>query len=153
MSRIDHVNIVVADLERSIRFYSELLGLRRGFEVFLEGGWIETVTGLRGARARCVFMEGDDGATRLELLHYESPAGESLPANGAPQTRGLRHMAFLVDDLDALATRLRAAGVPLVSEPVTVPFAVADKGRKRLCYFHDPDGTLLDAAAYEKKSQ
>ena len=153
MARIDHVNIVVADLERAIRFYSDLLGLRRGFEVFLEGEWIETVTGLRGARARCVFMEGDDGATRLELLHYESPASQSLPANSARQTRGLRHIAFMVDDLDALVARLRAAGVPLVSEPVTVPFAVADKGRKRLCYFHDPDGTLLEAAAYERESR
>ena len=153
MASIDHVNIVVADLERAIRFYSDLLGLRRGFEVFLEGEWIETVTGLKGARARCVFMEGDDSSARLELLHYEVPTGQSLPASSAPHTRGLRHVAFMVEDLDALVARLRAAGVRVISEPVTVPFAVADKGRKRLCYFHDPDGTLLEAASYERESR
>jgi hypothetical protein len=40
--------------------------------------------------------------------------------------------------------------VALVSEPVEVPFAVGTLGRKKLCYFHDPDGTLLEVAAYEK---
>ena len=147
MIRLDHVNIVVSDLERSLRFY-ELLGLRRGFEVHLEGDWIDEVTGLKGARARCVFLEGADGSARVELLQYESPKGESLKANSLPQTQGLRHVAFTTDDLDGMVARLREAGVRLVSDPVTVPFAVGSMGRKRLCYFHDPDGTLLEAAAY-----
>ena len=58
-------------------------------------------------------------------------------------------MAFTVDDLDALVARLRAGGVRVVSDPVEVPFAVGSMGRKRLCYFYDPDGTLLEAAAYD----
>jgi hypothetical protein len=45
-------------------------------------------------------------------------------------------------------TRLREGGCEPISDPVTVPFAVGTMGRKRLCYFHDPDGTLLEAAAY-----
>lgn len=148
MVRIDHVNIVVRDLERSVRFYSELLGLRRGFEVTLEGAWIEEVTGLTGARAWCVFMETDDPSTRLELLQYLSPEGAALAENSLPHTPGLRHLAFTVDDLDDLVARLRAAGVALLSDPVTVPFQVGTLGRKRLCYFHDPDGTLVEVAAY-----
>ncbi len=148
MNRIDHVNIVVADVERSVRFYTEILGLQRGFEVMLEGDWIEAVTGLKGARAHCVFMESTDATVRLELLQYLSPSGADFDLNSLPNTQGIRHVAFLVDDLDALVARLRAAGVPLVSEPVEVPFAVGTMGRKRLFYFHDPDGTLLEAAAY-----
>src|SRR3712207_7082957 len=56
-----------------------------------------------------------------------------------PQTPGLRHLAFEVEDLDVLCERLQAAGVSLVSPPVEVPFRVATAGRKRLCYFHDPE--------------
>jgi glyoxylase I family protein len=146
--KLDHVNIVVNDMARAERFYGELLGLRRGFERVLEGEWIERVTGLPGARAHCVFYEPAAGG-RLELLQYLSPHGEPLTPNSFPYTPGIRHLAFEVDDLDALCERLRAAGVALVSAPVTVPFRVADAGRKRLCYFHDPEGVLLEVAEYQ----
>jgi glyoxylase I family protein len=146
--RLDHVNIVVSDMARAERFYGEVLGLRRGFERLLEGEWIERVTGLPGATAHCVFYEPEGGG-RVELLQYFSPTGEPLPPNRLPQTPGLRHIAFEVEDLDALCERLRAAGVEFVSPPVEVPFQVADAGRKRLCYFHDPEGVLLEVAEYD----
>jgi glyoxylase I family protein len=151
MIRFDHVNIVVSDMETSLRFYGEVLGLRRGFETILQGAWIERVTGLAGAHARCVFMETDDGSSgvRLELLQYFSPQGEAIAANALPHTVGLRHVALTVDHLEDLVRRLQEAGVKLISEPVEVPFAVGKLGRKKLCYFHDPDGTLLEVAAYE----
>ncbi len=146
--RLDHVNIVVSDLEVSRRFYGGTLGLTRGFEATLEGDWIEAVTGLHGVHARCVFYEFPSGGPRLELLQYVSPTGEALPANGAPNTLGVRHLAFVVDDMDAFVRRLKAAQVPLLSEPMDVPFAVGSAGRKRIVYFRDPDGVLLEAAAY-----
>jgi glyoxylase I family protein len=152
MIRIDHVNIVVADLERSAHFYMELLGLRRGFEATLEGEWIERVTGLPGARARCVFLETDEPSTRLELLQYLTSRGESITSSRLPNTSGVRHLAFTLSDagaLDSLVTRLRNAGVELLSDPVTVPFVVGSLGRKRLCYFLDPDDTLIEISAYE----
>jgi glyoxylase I family protein len=145
--RLDHVNIVVADLARAEWFYGELLGLRRGFERLLEGEWIERVTGLPGARAHCVFYEPEGGG-RVELLQYLSPRGEPLARGSLPHTPGIRHLAFQVEDLDGLCERLRVAGVTLVSPPVEVPFRVADAGRKRLCYFHDPEGVLLEVAEY-----
>lgn len=148
MRRIDHVNIVVADMDRSVRFYSEMLGLRRGFERILEGEWVERVTGLPGVRAHCVFMVGDDASARLELLQYLTPEGEAVPANSLPNTQGIRHLGFEVDDLDALVEHLRSAGVAVQSDPVPVPFAVGNLGRKRLVYFFDPDGTVLELAAY-----
>lgn len=147
--RLDHVNIVVADMARAERFYGQLLGLRRGFERLLEGEWIERVTGLPGARAHCVFYEPEAGG-RVELLQYLSPQGEPLAPNRLPHTPGIRHLAFEVDDLDAVCEQLRAAGVALVSPPVTVPFPVAAAGRKRLCYFHDPDGVLIETAEYQR---
>src|SRR5688572_14452155 len=78
---IDHINIVVTDMDRSVAFYTTALGLDRGFEAMLEGDWIETVTGLPNLRAQCVFMEAGDTAVRLELLQYLTPAGTSLPPN------------------------------------------------------------------------
>lgn len=147
---VDHVNIVVSDMDRSVRFYADVLGLSPGFQATLKGTWIETVTGLPGARARCVFMEPRNGGARLELLQYMAPNGRALPENRQTNTLGVRHVAFVVDDMEALLERLAAAGAAPVSPPVEVPFTVGTMGRKRLCYFHDPDGALLEAAAYTK---
>ena len=151
MIRIDHINIVVSDMERSVRFYTELLGLRRGFATTLQGEWVERVTGLSGAVADCVFLETDDPTVRLELLQYRSPEGVALGPNRLPNTHGLRHLAFTVDGeaLAPLVERLRAADVEVVSDPVQVPFRVANLGQKRLFYFYDPDGAVIELAAYD----
>jgi catechol 2,3-dioxygenase-like lactoylglutathione lyase family enzyme len=147
---LDHVNVVVSDMERSCRFYGEILGLLRGFEAVLEGPWIDTVTGIRDVRALCVFFEFPGGGPRIELLQYQSPPGARIPSHGIANTLGARHIAFAVPDMDAFVAQLRAAGVPFLSDPVTVPFVVGTAGRKRVCYFHDPDGVLLEAAAYAR---
>lgn len=145
--RVDHINIVVADMERSLAFYVGLLGMQVTFEAPLTGAWIEAVSGLPNVSARCVFCQPPDGGARLELLEYQSPAGSRLAAEAIANTLGLRHVALAVDDLDGLHARLTAAGVPFVSGPVAVPFPVAGV-RKRLCYARDPDGTLVELAEY-----
>ncbi len=152
--RVNHVNIVVADMERSLAFYVGLLGLRATFEIELEGAWIEQVTGLAGVSARCVFCQPADGGVRFELLEYRRPEGErARAANSVPSTGGLRHVAFEVDDVAAEYERLMAAGVRFVSPPVTVPFGVAGDIRKRLCYALDPDGVLVEFADYRPATE
>jgi len=150
--RINHVNIVVSDMERSVAFYVGLLGLQVIYECELEGEWIESVAGLPGVRARCVFVQPSGGGARFELLQYLTPQGATLPEDSLANTMGLRHVAFEVDDLDALYSRLCAAGVSFVSPPVTVPFMVVGNIRKRLCYLYDPDGALLEIADYRQES-
>jgi catechol 2,3-dioxygenase-like lactoylglutathione lyase family enzyme len=147
---IDHVNIVVRDLETSAAFYTRLLGLREARRAHLEGEWIESVVGLKGVRADVVYVQPEGGGPRIELLQYHAPEGIMLPACALPNTRGLRHIAFRVDNMAAISRKLREAGVPFLSEPVTVPGAVVrhDAGEKTLCYFHDPDGVLLELAEY-----
>jgi catechol 2,3-dioxygenase-like lactoylglutathione lyase family enzyme len=146
---IDHVNIVVQNLELSVQFYRRVLGMEKTFEVTLEGDWIAHVTGLAGSHARCVFLSCRGQDFRLELLQYLSPRAEALPLNSLPHTPGMRHIAFETDDMDGLVTRLGEAGAKFVSPPVTVPFPVGEKKlKKRLCYFHDPEGVLLEVAEY-----
>jgi len=147
---IDHLNIVVTDLERSVRFYTGLLGFRQTAEVDLEGDWIGRIVGLEGVKARAVFIEPQGGGPRLELLQYTTPAGTALPANSRANTLGLRHLAFRVEDIAAMAATLRAAGVTLFSDPVRVPAGVVKfaAGDKTLVYFLDPDGVILELAEY-----
>lgn len=148
--KIDHLNIVVADLERAAAFYETVFGFTRGFSATLHGDWIEKVSRLEGAHANCLFLHAPAGETRIELIRYDSPVGASFPENSKANTAGLRHIAFEVDDIDATLQKVRELGIEPISEPVEVPFKVGNLGVKRLAYFHDYDGTLLEAASYQK---
>jgi glyoxylase I family protein len=147
---IDHINIVVADLARSVKFYTEVLGFRKTADVYMEGDWIESIVGLRGVKGLVAFVEPPNGGMRIELLQYVAPAGVVLPDNSKPNTHGLRHLAFRVEDIAGMAARLRAAGVTLFSDPVLVPAGVVKfaAGDKTLMYFLDPDGVILELAEY-----
>lgn len=147
---VDHINIVVSDLERSVQFYTRLLGLTETKRAHLTGDWIETIVGLKGVVADVVFVQPLEGGPRIELIQYLSPQGESFPEHSRPNTHGLRHIAFQVEDMDGLRARLETAGVHFFGPPVQVPGGVVehDDGHKSLCYFLDPDGVLLELAAY-----
>jgi glyoxylase I family protein len=140
----DHVNVVVTDMERSVRFYSSLLGLEVVMDRPLEGDWFERVTGLPGARARCVILAAPSGACRIELLEYEN--GERSPAAVPPSTPGLRHMALRIDDMDGcLAVLHREFGQSMA--PTEVPKDIV-RGGKRMCYIRDPDGVIIELCQY-----
>ena len=148
---IDHINIVVSDLERSVKFYTEVLGFEHVNTVHLEGDWIDSIVGLNGVNADVAFIVAPEGEPKIELLCYKSPMGDSIPANSSGNTVGLRHIALRVDDIQASAQKLKDAGVKLLSEPIMVPASLAPQNpvRKTLCYFHDPDGVLLEIAEFK----
>ncbi len=147
---IDHINIVVADLGRSVEFYTGVLGFTKTKEAYLEGDWIDRIVGLQGVRARAAYVVAPAGEPRIELLCYESPKGEVLAANARANTVGLRHIALRVDDMAGMIVRLKAAGVKIFSDPVRVPGGVVkhEAGEKTLVYFTDPDGVILELAEY-----
>ncbi|MEX1000213.1 MAG: VOC family protein, partial [Thermodesulfobacteriota bacterium] len=81
INAIDHLNIVVSDLDRSVKFYTEVLGFEQTNGAHMEGEWIESIVGLKGVMADVVFIVAPAGEPRIELLCYKSPTGESVPQN------------------------------------------------------------------------
>ncbi len=150
--RFDHLNIVVSDLAASVAFYRGLFGMGVALDCRLSGPWFEAVTGLPGAEADCVILCGSDPGLRIELLRYLNPPGESWPAASRLTTRGLRHVAIRVDDLDAALARARSLGYAIGVEPVAVPLTILAAG-KRMAYFQDPDGVVLELADYGRHPQ
>lgn len=147
---IDHLNIVVTDLARSVRFYTEVLGFRLVKEARLEGAWIDRIVGLAGVRGRVAYIMAPAGEPRIELLCYDAPPGTDPADNRRANTVGLRHIALRVDDIAATAAKLQADGVAFFSDPVKVPAGAVrhDQGEKTLVYFLDPDGVILELAEY-----
>ncbi len=149
IARIDHVNLVVADMPTMIRFYRDVLGLRLTKQATIAGQWIDTVTGLAHVEADVAFLEPASGPA-IELIRYITPGGTRPGGLGDPNTQGLRHLAFRVLNLDELVATMRAAGVPFTSEIQRVPATQVDYAdvRKRLLYFRDPEGNLLELCEY-----
>ena len=150
LQQIDHVNLVVRDLPKMIRFYVDVLGMVVSKEVTISGEWVERVVGLRDVEAEVVYLELPAGP-RVELIYYRRPMSpEPSPENSA-HLLGLRHLAFRVDDIEAIVSRLKQAGASFQSEVTTVPGAqvqYAGGAQKRLVYFRDPEQNLLELCEY-----
>jgi len=115
IQRMDHVGIVVDDLAAATAFFVEL-GLKLQGEGSVEGGWVDRVVGLEGVRSEIAMLETPDGQGRLELSKFHAPSGRGGDRHAPANTPGIRHVAFAVDDIDAVVASLRARGAELVGE-------------------------------------
>jgi catechol 2,3-dioxygenase-like lactoylglutathione lyase family enzyme len=141
--------MVVEDLAAMTAFYRDVLGMRVTREVTIQGDWIEAITRLAGVVADVVYLEAESGPP-LELISYRSPKGANPAGLGEPNTRGLRHLAFRVEDIRRAVEALEAAGAELLSEVQTVPKAQVefDARQKWILYCRDPEGNLLELCDY-----
>jgi len=136
--RLTHIGICVADLERSIRFYRDLLGFAHLSELQVAGEPTSTLLQLDNVVLRAVYLERD--GMRIELLHYGSPGHEG---SGDPQPMnrlGLTHLSLRVDNLSLLLAELRRSEVRILDTTrIDIPtFAAA------AVFITDPDGTLIE---------
>jgi len=136
---MNHVGIVVDDLRAAMAFFAEL-GLEPGGETPVEGGWVDRIVGLEGVRADTAMMRTPDGHGRLELIRFRSPPSDGGNGHAPANTPGLRHLAFIVDDIDDTIARLQARGGELVGhvEQYEEMF--------RLCYLRGPAGIIVELA-------
>jgi catechol 2,3-dioxygenase-like lactoylglutathione lyase family enzyme len=138
--RMDHVSVVVDDLEAAITFFSEL-GLELEGKAAVEGEWVDRVNGLESVKVDIVMMRTPDGHGRLELTKFRNPKlVEVEPAIAPPNTLGLRSVMFTVESIDDTVARLRAHGAQLVGELAQY------EDKYRLCYLRGPGGIIVALA-------
>ena len=140
IQRMDHVSVVVDDLEAAIAFFVEL-GMELEGEAPIEGRSVDSLNGLDGVRVDIAMMRTPDGHGRLELTKFHTPTAVSAePQNPPPNTLGLRSVMFTVDDIDAAVAGLRARGAELVGEVAQY------QNSYRLCYVRGPEGIIVALA-------
>jgi catechol 2,3-dioxygenase-like lactoylglutathione lyase family enzyme len=140
IQRMDHVSVVVDDLEAAIAFFVEL-GMELEGQAPIEGRSVDSVNALDGVRVDIAMMRTPDGHGRLELTKFHTPTAVSAePENAPPNTLGLRSVMFAVDDVDATVARLRAHGAELVGEVAQY------QDSYRLCYVRGPAGIIVALA-------
>jgi catechol 2,3-dioxygenase-like lactoylglutathione lyase family enzyme len=136
---MDHVGIVVDDLTAATEFFVEL-GLVLQGEWAAEGRLVERIIGLEGVRTDVAMMQTPDGNGRLELVKFHSPSSEGGNRHAPANKPGIRHVAFVVEDIDAVVAALRGRGAELVGELVRY------EDSYRLCYIRGPEGIIIELA-------
>jgi len=135
--RLTHIGICVSDLQRSLRFYRELLGFRLEHELHVEGEPSDTLLRLRGVTLDAVYLQRD--GVRIELLRFASPPAPPARSRSMHE-HGLTHLSFRVADMDATLAALRAAGERVLEETVVrIP-----QFQAAACFVVDPDGQLIE---------
>ena len=135
----NHTSFTVSDLQRSLPFWRDVIGLELISLEPRDPALIEKVVGVAGAEVMVAYLQGH-GHT-IELIEYRAPA-ERESVRPRPCDTGFAHVAYDVTDLDAILEAAAAHGV----EPINPPAAV-DKGPNaglRVVYSRDPDGITIE---------
>ena len=136
---MDHVGVVVDDLAAATVFFA-IVGLELEGEASVEGDSVDRIDGLEGVRADIVILRTPDGSAKIELAKYRSPSYEGNDGPATANAPGIRHILFVVDDIEASLAGLRAHGGELVGELVEY------ENNYWLCYVRGPAGIIVELA-------
>ena len=143
MSNIKYVGMTVSNLERSEKFYTEVLSFQKITDTEVWGEDWEKLQGVFGLRMRVVRMQLGDEI--ISLMEYLTPEGRPIPIDSRSCDRWFQHLAIVVTDMDAAYEHLRQHRVRHTStNPNQLPEWNKKLGGVKAFYFKDPDGHNLE---------
>jgi catechol 2,3-dioxygenase-like lactoylglutathione lyase family enzyme len=135
----DHTGFTVANIERSLAFWRDVLGFELSHRAHHKGDLASDVTGVPGAEISLAVLKGY--GHKIELLQYLAPA-DRKHADVRPCDIGSVHIALTVDNLDAVLSAIAASGWHAAGKPQTLKSG--PNAGKRVVYVRDPDGTTIE---------
>lgn len=135
----DHTGFTVANIERSLAFWKDVLGFELSHRAHHKGDLASEVTGVSGAEISIAVLKAP--GHRIELLEYHAPADRKR-VDLRPCDVGSAHVALTVDNLDAVLSTIAASGWKAAGKPQTLK--TGPNAGKRIIYIRDPDGTTIE---------
>ena len=135
INRIDHVGVIVNDLSAAKAFFLDF-----GLEMQGEGEWVDRVVGLKDVKGKCVVLQPPDGQANIELFKFYTPSDEQDIHKPFANSLGIRHIAFAVEDIEAVGAKLKKKGTEIFSEIQQYEESY------KLCYVRGPEGIILELA-------
>jgi glyoxylase I family protein len=144
IGRIYHVGLTVSDLDRSIAFYRDILGLEFQGEIFMEGEETDKMFRKSNCKARVAYLNGSKAIETppVELIQFVD--SEIHKEQSDLFTTSISEVCFYTDDIDSVYNVLIENHVECLSEPQYFDFRANGFGESRAFYFRDPDGIILE---------
>jgi glyoxylase I family protein len=140
-----HVGISVRNLNKSVKFYTEVLGMEEGIRVSHKGETISKVVAVEDAEVDVGYVT--KGNHRLELIEYKNKDNAKLNTTYKSQDDpGLVHIAFIVDDVDEIYQKIKDLGYEFNSAPM-----VTRENGPKIAFFRGPDNVIIEL--YQKADQ
>src|SRR6266487_1969430 len=135
----DHTGFTVANLERSVAFWQDVLGFELSHRTHQTGELASEITRVPGAEISLAVLKGY--GHKIELLEYHAPADRKHVAL-RPCDIGSVHIALMVENLDAALSAIEASGWKAAGKPQTLK--TGPNAGKRVVYVRDLDGTTIE---------
>ena len=140
---VEAIGFTVSDMDKSVRFFSEVLSFQKASDVEVFGSKYEHLQGVFGLRMRVVRMKL--GEELIELTEYLTPQGRPIPVDSRSNDHWFQHIAIVVSDMDKAYKHLRKHKVRHTStSPQTIPDWNKNAAGIRAFYFKDPDNHNLE---------
>ena len=134
-----HTSFTVANLERSLEFFRDRLGLEVVYTREVSDDYFGRIVGFPGCRVKAALLRIPGSGHHVEFFEYLTPAGQ--PHEPRPCDPGSSHLSLLADDLPGLYEQLRGS-VDFISEPVRIEAGPNAGGYG--VYLRDPNGVLIE---------
>ena len=143
VKKVEAIGMTVKDMNRSVKFYSEVLGFKKISDQEFSGTEYEKLENVFGLHIRVVRMKlGDE---MIELTDYLTSGGRMIPEDAKANDLSFQHIAIVVSNMGKAYALLRKFDVEHVSTfPQTLPATIAPAAGVKAFYFHDPDNHNLE---------
>jgi catechol 2,3-dioxygenase-like lactoylglutathione lyase family enzyme len=144
IKRIDHVGVVVNDLEAAKEFFVDF-GFSVQSEAEEQSELLDKVTGIKNAKSQIAFLQAPDGQINLELTKMLNPPDKSEPQEHFIYSHGMQHLAFVVEDIEDIVATLEQQGYEILVDTYNY------ENVYKLCYFRGPEGIIIELAEQIEK--
>lgn len=144
IKEIVHIGLTVSNLEQSICFYRDVLGLKYEGRMTMQGKNTDLLFGHENCIAHVAYLNGSNEmyAPPVELIEFENPLVK--PQENSLTNISISELCFNVEDIEEMYLRLKAKGVNFISSPQYFDLTQQGFGKSKAVYLKDPDGIILE---------
>lgn len=145
LGKIVHIGLTVKNLEESIHFYKEILGLQYMGQMIMEGPETDLLVGLKNARLKIAYFNSTMAlkGPSIELIEFEQKYNFSKPY-AKLNNIGISEVCFCVSDLNQTYLSLKEKGVDFLSPPQFFDLTTQGFDKSLVVYFKDNNGIVLE---------